>query len=86
MAPCRGGFTFVVDPNPTPAEASVLAHLASSERSRRVIDRRLAHELGHTFFYGLDGRRLVSSSSAEEAFCDEFAEAFIDSRATPMAA
>jgi hypothetical protein len=77
MAPDIDGFCFVVDPNPAPDEASHWRGLTASELSRHLVDLRLAHEFGHTFFYGTDGHRLVAASAAEESFCDRFAEELV---------
>jgi len=71
-----GGFTALIDPNPTPAE---LRQGLSKEWIRRG---RIAHELAHTFFYkhGAPPRRRFRVVPAEEHFCDAFAEAVMWSR------
>lgn len=74
MAPKDGGFVFVVDPEPTPDQKRAWGHLPTDEVRAHVVNSRLAHELGHVFFYGLDGRRLLRASRQEEAFCDAFAD------------
>jgi hypothetical protein len=76
MAPNGTEFTFVVDPDPTPSERVALSDLSEAQKRARVVELRLAHELGHVFFYGHDGRRLLPASPAEEEFCDAFAEAY----------
>jgi Zn-dependent peptidase ImmA (M78 family) len=41
---------------------------------------RIAHELGHTLFYDWGQsppKQLIPTSSAEEQFCDQFAESFL---------
>lgn len=64
-----GGFFMVVDPDPTPAQAS--AGFTSGE----VIRWRTAHEYAHTFFYTATPvpSRSGQATLAEERFCDEFA-------------
>lgn len=47
---------------------------------RRRLRFRVAHEIGHSFFYDRryrPARRLLSGSEAEEAFCDAFASALL---------
>jgi len=64
-----GGFTFIVDPTPTPAER------AAGITSADVIEWRLAHEYAHTFYYRHTPitRRSGAPQVSEELFCDAFA-------------
>jgi hypothetical protein len=69
-----GGFRVVVDAALTPASAG-----ESVVRHRRRF--RIAHELGHTFFYwrqhGRPRRAPATPSPKEEEFCDVFARALL---------
>lgn len=73
-----GGFEIFVDPSP-PAMFSRRA--ASVDRTvRRRTRFRIAHEIGHSFFYDRrfrPARRLVPWDEREEAFCDLFASALL---------
>ena len=76
MAPrAGGGFLFVIDPRPAPMERDIL-ELGGVNRDL-LMNLRLAHELGHVFFYEPDPphRRLPARtrSEEEEQFCDAFA-------------
>lgn len=64
-----GGFTVLVDPRSSPA----------GDRSPSLIDRRAAHEIGHTLFYsrGNPPRRMFPPAPHEEQFCDAFAHALL---------
>jgi hypothetical protein len=73
-----GGFAIMIDPDATPgpqqqADAVVLH------------DIRVAHELGHTFFYspGSPPSRRRPPDIAEERFCDEFAAVLLEHRDLP---
>jgi hypothetical protein len=72
MAPSADGFVFIADTRPDPAERP---RADSGERTRNRVNYRLAHELGHVFFYdqATPARRLARRSEQEEAFCDAFA-------------
>ena len=69
-----GHFSIVVDPIPkteTRLSADIIRH-----RNRF----RIAHEIGHSFFYDRNftpPRRLFPASTKEEEFCDEFASALL---------
>lgn len=73
MAPSSDGFIFISDPRPGP---DTFGRLPSS---RDALNFRLAHELGHVFFYdqGTPPRRLTRESDEEELFCDAFAAALL---------
>lgn len=79
MAPAAGGFLFVVDPRPSPACPSGSLNVGVEVLERAIFSRRLAHELGHVFFYdtGSPARRLLRHSEAEEKYCDAFAAALL---------
>jgi hypothetical protein len=70
-----GGFTIVIDPNPTPAESRSRSAL-SAVRSTRI-----AHEIGHALFYqrGRPPSRVSAPRLDEEHFCDAFAAALVGS-------
>ena len=86
-----GTFDIVVDPQPrvqstrsTPFPQAAIPTQAHRFRFR------VAHEIGHSFFYNRTARppsRLLPFSPAEEKFCDEFASALLvpphDVRAYP---
>ena len=69
-----GSFKILVDPLPK-------SELSTSKDIARHRNRfRIAHEIGHSFFYDRNKnppRRLTQSSVGEEAFCDEFASALL---------
>lgn len=71
----RGGFTLVVDPDPSPDE------LKRGVPPNVIRAWRIAHELAHTFFYSLGSppRRRIPLSDAEEHFCDAVASALVPS-------
>jgi hypothetical protein len=74
LLPRPGGFTAVIDPNPTPQQAA-------AQHGAGVVRRwRLAHEYAHTFFYARRQvpRRPATASVEEEQFCDAFANALLD--------
>ncbi len=66
-----GGFSVVVDPDPTPEQAA--AGLSSGD----VVTFRVAHEYAHTFFYLPTAvpSRPRPATLREERFCDAFARA-----------
>lgn len=68
-----GGFEVVIDDEPTPVEEDLIERGQISVRDVR--DFRIAHELGHSFFYRRHrpARRSRRPSAIEERFCDEFA-------------
>jgi hypothetical protein len=71
-----GSFTILVDPNPP---ERLLDENAMSVRRHRVRFR-VAHEIGHSFFYNRLARppvRLVKPSQEEEQFCNAFAFALL---------
>ncbi len=75
----EGGFDILVDPVPTRGRA-VHDEVARARLSRRRMRFRIAHEIGHSFFYDRrcrPARRLLGHSDAEEAFCDAFANALL---------
>jgi len=94
MAPAASGFLFVVDPRPSPSCPSRSLNVDAEVLERALFCRRLAHELGHVFFYdtGRPARRLLRHSEAEEKYCDAFAAALLlpsqepDSWVAPSAA
>jgi hypothetical protein len=71
--PCPDvGFRFLIDPRPrSGGEGSSPADMS------RAAEFRLAHEIGHTFFYrpGAPPTRAAPPTKAEERFCDAFATA-----------
>lgn len=79
MGPTSNGFLFVVDDNPAPDCSTLQLDIADDDRRRALFNRRLAHELGHVFFYRAEPpmRRLTAGSTAEEAYCDAFALALL---------
>lgn len=74
-----GGFDILVDPS--------VAHIGGVETGASVSEiefhrfrYRIAHEIGHSFFFDRKSRppiRLIESSKAEEEFCDRFASALL---------
>lgn len=79
-----GGFLFTVDDRATPDELAALHAYGLFDPADSIFRWRLAHELGHVFFYG-DRRpheRLpMRTTSGEETFCDLFALALLTSSA-----
>lgn len=79
-----GRFLFTVDERPTPVESAALVRAGLGHVARQATYRwRLAHELGHAFFYSDDTsrRRLPRHESVEEErFCDRFADALLRDR------
>ena len=76
-----GFFDVIVDPTP-PIHASspTRTPYASMPTQAHRFRFRVAHEIGHSFFYdrvSRPPRRLLPFSPAEEAFCDEFASALL---------
>lgn len=74
-----GGFEILVDPTPSVGQA-VREEGARQRLSRRRLRFRIAHEVGHSFFYDRQSRparRLLTHSDAEEVFCDAFANALL---------
>lgn len=80
----RSEFRIAVDSEPAPTE--VWEHsFRPAEDLRHALERsRLAHELGHTFFYRVPNRacetspvRLAPPKGKEEAFCDQFAASLL---------
>lgn len=74
LLPRVGGFTAVIDPDPTPEQA------AAGHPPQLVQGWRLAHEYAHTFFFARRHvpRRAAAASVDEERFCDAFASALVD--------
>lgn len=75
----EGGFDILVDPRPRHGRA-VHDEVAHQRLSRRRVRFRIAHEIGHSFFYDRrcrPARRLLNHSDAEERFCDAFASALL---------
>jgi hypothetical protein len=68
-----GGFRFVIDPDPAPAQA------AAGVPESVIFSWRLAHEYAHTFFYGRRAvpRRPSTPTRGEELFCDAFANVLL---------
>lgn len=69
-----GQFSIVVDPIPK-AETSLSVDIIRHRNRFRI-----AHEIGHSFFYDRSfspPRRLTRPSAEEEEFCDEFASALL---------
>jgi hypothetical protein len=79
MAPTEDGFVFVADDRPTPRQAEACESETSEQLARALVNLRLAHELGHVFFYdrSCPAARMTPVSPAEEDFCDTFAEALV---------
>jgi hypothetical protein len=73
-------FLIRVDPRPRRGWAFCSRHLRSEVRRRRRRFR-VAHELGHTFFYsrtpGRQPQRRAPWTRLEEDFCDDFARALL---------
>jgi hypothetical protein len=73
-------FAISVDPTPCGGWDSVASGLRSDLRRHRMRFR-IAHEIGHSFFYaraaGEVPTRLVRGSHGQEDFCDEFARALL---------
>lgn len=68
-----GGFLLVVDPDLSPAD------IEAGRDQRGAIDWRVAHELGHTFFFtGDTPKRWVRWSPDEETEADRFALLLLD--------
>lgn len=79
LTPRVGGFEVTVDTEPRGGWGLVPSHLREMLQRHRLRFR-IAHELGHTFFYDRSGdrpRRIVPDSEEQEVFCDEFARAFL---------
>jgi len=75
LVPQRDG-TFSILVDPIPKHESRLADDLARHRNRF----RIAHEIGHSFFYDRSARpalRMIPWSDEEEAFCDEFASALL---------
>lgn len=63
-----GGFLIVIDPNLSPGDVAAGRNLAEA------LDWRVAHELGHTFFFtGEPPRRWARWTPEEESLVDRFA-------------
>jgi hypothetical protein len=77
MAPTGDGFLFLSDRRLTPRQRSELGGESERRWQSEIVNSRLAHELGHIFFYdqSTPARRLAVPSSEEERFCDAFADA-----------
>lgn len=72
------GFVIVIDPDLSPRDA------AEGRSPRQVLDWRLAHELGHTYFFsGSPARRWVRWSPDEEHQADSFASVLLRVLDTP---
>ena len=76
-----GSFDIIVDPEPRRqgTEAALTTGMASVTRNHRFRFR-VAHEIGHSFFYNRrlrPPRRRLPFSEAEEVFCDAFANALL---------
>jgi hypothetical protein len=74
----RSGGAFEIFVDPTRGSAMTTATLRHRTRFR------IAHEIGHSFFYDRDGSfptRVTSPSLREEEFCDLFASALLVPRA-----
>ena len=72
-------FAIAVDPTPRGGWCGDGGRLQDDIRRQRVRFR-IAHELGHTFFYWRDSgrpRRHLFDSAAQERFCDVFAAALL---------
>jgi len=72
-------FVICVDPEPPGGWAKVDAGVQAPLRRHRMRFR-IAHEIGHSFFYsrsGTEPERCVGDSELQEAFCDEFARALL---------
>jgi IrrE N-terminal-like domain len=91
LAPRSGDrFALLVDTEPCEGWASVFPALRE-ELARHRLRFRVAHEVGHSFFYDRSGprpRRLAPNSAAQERWCDRFASALllpplVVSRASP---
>jgi hypothetical protein len=79
LSPRIGGFEITVDTEPPGGWGFVPAHLREALHRHRLRFR-VAHELGHTFFYDRGSkhpRRMVPDSNDQEQFCDEFARALL---------
>ena len=74
----QGGFTIVVDPRPSPRDPPN-ERSANDMAEPHFLRWRIAHELGHTFFYDDDqpARRRISWNPAEEEWADLFATYFL---------
>jgi len=73
LLPRPGGFLILVDP-----EAA--GRVVDERTRRRRLRFRLAHEIGHSFFYDRRSRpprRLIDRSEEEEEFCQQFASALL---------
>lgn len=71
LIPRKDG-SFVVPVDPVPRHLDGINWEIARHRNRF----RVAHEIGHSFFYDRDSappRRLLKASEEEERFCDEFA-------------
>jgi hypothetical protein len=71
----EGGFEILVDPSP-----KIDSKQPQQRVWRRRVRFRIAHEIGHSFFYDRKcrpARRLLANSEAEETFCDAFANALL---------
>jgi len=80
LVPLSGDrFGIAVDPTPRGGWLTVPPAVRRDLRRHRVRFR-VAHELGHTFFYAREGerpRRIVPDSPRQEAFCDTFARSLL---------
>lgn len=79
LATRAGGFEITVDTEPSGGWGFVPLHLRDALHRHRLRFR-VAHELGHTFFYDRGGnhpQRVVLDSADQEQFCDEFARALL---------
>jgi hypothetical protein len=74
----RREFTIVVDPCLSSHEAHLLDG-TDPALCEAIIEFRIGHEIGHSFFYDddLPPSRLLPFSAEEEAFCDAFAISLI---------
>lgn len=74
-----GGFEIFVDPCPS-VEVGERSRARHGSLWRRRLRFRVAHEIGHSFFYDRrfrPARRLLPATDAEEVFCDLFASALL---------
>jgi hypothetical protein len=75
----KGGFTIVIDPDPTPGRQEE-ADVAD------VYAVRIGHELGHTHFYtrGTPPRRCGPGGLEEERWCDQFSAELLSTTERPV--
>jgi len=73
----NGGFTIVVDPRPSPRDPT---GISSATLEPSFVRWRIAHELGHVFFYddSRPARRWTTWSPTEEEWADSFARHLLD--------